>query len=311
MPTVSVIIPTHNRANYLPVAISSVLNQSFQDFEILVVDDGSSDSTAAVVAGFRDQRIKYIRHETSKGGSAARNTGIRNSNCPFIAFLDDDDEWLPSKLQLLIGLLKSSPAKVGVVYSGYWIVDRGSGRICGKKTPEKRGDLSQELLASNCIGGTSAVVARRECFERIGLFDENLPSFQDYDLWIRISKEFQFEFIPDLLSNYYVHETKIWTDLSALNRGMEIFLKKHGNSTSLRKYMGYRYLALGVRHCENRDTRDARGAFLKAISLYPFEVRNYFNLALSLLGAEAFKRINGTKQRFMASMRSSTRGVDC
>ncbi len=304
MPTVSVIIPTHNRANYLPVAISSVLNQSFQDFEILVVDDGSTDSTAAVVAGFRDQRIRYIRHEKSRGGSAARNTGIRNSNCPFIAFLDDDDEWLPSKLQLLTDLLKSSPAEVGAAYSGYWIVDRGRGRICGKKTPAKRGDLSQELLAGNCIGGTSAVVARRECFERVGLFDENLPSFQDYDLWIRISKEFQFEFVPDPLSNYYVHENKIWTDLSALSRGIEIFLKKHGNSTLLRKYFGYRYLALGVRYCENNQTREGRGAFLKAIRFYPFEVRHYFNLALSLLGAEAFNRINGTKERICTSMKS-------
>jgi glycosyltransferase involved in cell wall biosynthesis len=296
MPTVGVIIPTHNRANYLPVAISSVLNQSFQDFEILVVDDGSTDSTAAVVAGFSDQRMKYIRHETSKGGSAARNTGIRNSNCPFIAFLDDDDEWLPSKLQLLIDLLKSSPTEVGAAYSGYWIVDRSTGKICGKKTPAKRGDLSQQLLAGNCIGGTSAVVARSECFERVGMFDEDLPSFQDYDLWIRISKDFQFEFIPHPLSNYYVHENKIWTDSSALSRGMEIFLRKHGNSTPLRKYFSYRYLALGVRHCENNHTRDARGAFLKAISLYPFEVRHYFNLVLSLLGAEAFKRIKGAKR---------------
>ena len=96
---------------------------------------------------------------------------------------------------------------------------RSTGKICRKKTPAKRGDLSQELLAGNCIGGTSAVVARRECFERVGLFDENLPSFQDYDLWIRISKVFGFEFVPDPLSNYYVHENKIWTDLSALSRG--------------------------------------------------------------------------------------------
>ncbi len=142
------------------------------------------------------------------------------------------------------------------------------------------------------------------------MFDENLPSFQDYDLWIRISKEFQFEFIPDPLSNYYVHENKIWTDLSALSRGMEIFLKKHGNSTSLRKYMGYRYLALGVKHCENNHTRDARGAFLKAISLYPFEVRHYFNLALSLLGAEAFKRIKGAKKKVAASFNYLVKGVD-
>ena len=311
MPKVSVIIPTRNRSNLLQVAITSVLNQTFQDFEIIVVDDASTDAIAEIVSGFVDDRIRYVRHQIGRGGSAARNTGIRNSNGEYVAFLDDDDEWFPEKLKLQIALLESSPRTVGVVYAGYWIVDRASGRINGQKIPEKRGDLSDELLAGNSVGGTSIVLARRECFDRVGLFDETLPSFQDYDLWIRISKEFHFDFIPSPLCNYYVHDNKISTDVEALRKGIEILLAKHGNSPALRRYLSYRYLFLGVNYCERGNARDGRGAFRNAIKLYPFGIRHYFNFCLSLLGARTFKRIKGTKETIKASMKSAIRGADC
>ena len=99
MSQVSVVIPTHNRSEFLRSAIASVLSQTYQDFELIVVDDASTDSTAEVVASFNDSRIKFIRHQTNQGGSAARNTGIRASKCDYIAFLDDDDEWSPGKFQ--------------------------------------------------------------------------------------------------------------------------------------------------------------------------------------------------------------------
>ena len=98
MATVSVIIPTHNRSDFLRSAIASVLNQTYQDFELIVVDDASTDNTAEAVAEFNDERIKLLRHDTNKGGSAARNTGILASECDYIALLDDDDEWLLEKL---------------------------------------------------------------------------------------------------------------------------------------------------------------------------------------------------------------------
>src|SRR5581483_7703419 len=106
MPKVSVVVSTHNRAELLHAAIASVLSQSFQDFEILVVDDHSQDHTAQVVQRFRDGRIKYLRHETRRGGAAARNTGIQNSSGEYIAFLDDDDEWLPEKLETQVALFE-------------------------------------------------------------------------------------------------------------------------------------------------------------------------------------------------------------
>src|SRR6266516_320914 len=193
MPKVSVVIPTYNRVDLLRPAIVSVLNQTFQDFEIIIVDDGCTDSTSDLVSAFNDARIKYIRHEINKGGSAARNTGILNSKCEFIAFLDDDDEWLPEKLDMQIKVIEESLPRVGGVYTSYIVVDRTDGTIIARKIPTKKGDLSTNLLVNNCIGATSSVLLRMRCFEDVGLFDEVLPSFQDYDSWIRISKKFHFE----------------------------------------------------------------------------------------------------------------------
>src|SRR4030042_5052103 len=106
MPTVSIIIPTYNRAHLVMRAINSVLDQSFQDFEIIIVDDASRDNTEKMVSGIRDKRIFYIRHEKNRGGSAARNTGIKQARGEYIAFLDSDDEWLPEKLEKQLKVLE-------------------------------------------------------------------------------------------------------------------------------------------------------------------------------------------------------------
>src|SRR5262249_19547313 len=155
--------------------------QTYQDFELIVVDDASSDNTVQVVAEFTDERIKLIRHELNKGGSAARNTGIRASNSNFIAFLDDDDEWLPEKLSKQAKILLSSPPDVCGVYCGYISVSKGE--LQGEYHPTKKGNLSKDLLARNCVGSASAVLLKRECLIKVGLFDESLPCSQDYDLW--------------------------------------------------------------------------------------------------------------------------------
>ncbi len=300
MPKVSVVIPTYNRVDLLRPAIVSVLNQTFQDFEIIIVDDGCTDSTSDLVSAFNDARIKYIRHEINKGGSAARNTGILNSKCEFIAFLDDDDEWLPEKLDMQIKVIEESLPRVGGVYTSYIVVDRTDGTIIARKIPTKKGDLSTNLLVNNCIGATSSVLLRMRCFEEVGLFDEVLPSFQDYDMWIRISKKFHFEYIKEILFKYHIHKKKIWTDLDALERGIKIMLEKYGSSSSFRKNCSDYYLLLGVQHCYNGNVEKARTAFLRAIQLYPFEPRNYFNLFLYFFGSAKFTRVKKAKEMMVS-----------
>ena len=307
MPQVSVIIPTHNRAAFLRGAIASVLNQTFQDFELLVVDDASDDDTPQAVAGFKDERIRYFRHETNKGGSAARNTGIRNSSCDFIAFLDDDDEWLPEKLNKQMELILASEPKVGVVYTGYLDVDPTNGQILSTQIPLKRGNLTQHLLRENCIGSASSVLVRRSCLQQIGWFDENLPCSQDYDLWIRISKGFFFDCVRLPLFKYSVHGNKISTDTEARYRGLDIIKKKYRSAPLSKKYYTHVYIDLGITHCLAGDMKRGRKAFLTAIRLSPIQTRGYFNLCLSFLGSQEFARTKNLTRKVLASFAGAAR----
>jgi glycosyltransferase involved in cell wall biosynthesis len=300
MPKVSVIIPTHNRAHFLRGAIFSILNQTFQDVEIIVVDDASTDNTSEVVAAFNDERIRFLRHDTNKGGSAARNTGILASTCDYIAFLDDDDEWLPDKLRKQMEILRASPPEVGVVYTGCVDVNRTTGKVNGQQIPTKRGNLSKKLLVANCVGGASSVLLKRKCLQKVGLFDESLPCSQDYDLWIRISNEFLFECVPEPLFKYHIHENKISTNLEALTRGMEIMATKYRDYPL--SYYREQYIDVGIMYCLAGELQKGRKAFFKAIKLYPIQVRAYFNFCLSLLGADKFRKIKKAERKAFACL---------
>jgi glycosyltransferase involved in cell wall biosynthesis len=266
-----------------------------------VVDDASKDNTSEVVSSFNDRKIKYICHQVNKGGSATRNTGIANSSYEYIAFLDDDDEWLPEKLKEQVDVLENCSPKIGGVYTGHIkVVNNSSRSILEVWTPKKKGDIHNEMFKANWVSTTSSLLLRRECFERVGLFDESLPSFQDYDMWIRISREFHFEYIKEPLVKYYVHENKIWTNLEALSKGMEIMLKKYSQSLALRKNCSRYYLSLGVHYCYNKNTKKGREAFIKAIRLDPFEIRHYFNFGISILGPGAYKKLKEINKKVLS-----------
>ncbi len=291
MPEVTVIIPTYNRAETLCLAIKSVLNQTFQDFEILVVDDASKDHTKEAVSRFKDKRIKYIRHETNKKEAGTRNTGVRNSNGRYIAFLDDDDEWLSEKLEKQVYLLEHGPSLVGGIYTGSFQIDRASGKTLTQIIPTKRGDIFRDMLSRNYIGTPSVVLLKKECFEKVGLFDESILFGPDYDMWLRISKEFHFEYIRDPLTKYYVHDNRLSTNYEIMIRGSESLIEKYGQLfASDSKSYSFRYFALGALYCYNGDVTKGRKAFFKAINLYPFEIRHYFYFCLSLLGPKYFKK---------------------
>ncbi len=287
MPLVSVVIPTRNRAHLLPAALRSALGQSFTDFEILVVDDGSTDRTPALRGQFDDPRLRWLRHESARGGGAARNAGIAAARGEYIAFLDDDDEWRADKLARQSAALAQSGADVGAVFTGYRVIDAASRKVVGRKVPSKSGDLYPDLLEGNYIGGTSCLMAKRSGLERLGGFDERLPSFQDYDLWLRMAGEFRFLSIAAPLVNYYAHEQKIWTNPDAVLAGLRLMLEKYGRSAAFRRYCSRLYLALGVRFAETGEPERARRAFLSAIALHPYGVRPYVYFGLSLGGLEA------------------------
>ena len=307
MALVSVIIPTHNRVRFLGGAIKSVLAQSFKDLEIIVVDDCSSEDTEAVVKSFPNGTIRYFKHDRRRGGAAARNTGIAESIGEYVAFLDDDDEWYPEKLARQTQIMQAAPAEVGGVYTGYFIVDRGTSQIRGQLVPTDRGDLSETLLAGNCIGSTSSMVMRRSCFEKVGLFDERLPSFQDYDLWIRAARKYHFECIREPMLKYFVHADKIWTNSNALIQGLEMMLRKYGHAPAFRRKCATYYLSLGIQYCEAKQFDSGRKALLRAARLNPLAVEPYLYLALALVGGESFRRAREAKARFMPRGQSDFR----
>jgi len=296
MPKVSVIIPTHNRAEFLRSAIASVLNQTFQDFEIVIIDDASKDHTQEVIANFNDARIKVIHNQISKGAAGARNIALINTSCEYIAFLDDDDEWLPEKLKIQTCLLDNSPPEVGGIYTYSFIKEKASGRVLSIWNYEIK-EFSKENVIT-----TSSVLLRRECFEKCGLFDENMPTGSDYDMWIRISEKFSFDIIKDALVNYYIHENRLSINYGKKIRGLEILFEKHDNlfKKDLKEY-GRMYLSLGVFYCYKGELQKGRRAFSKSIRMNPFEIRSYFNFLLSLLGAEKFKKLKEAKEKYWVS----------
>lgn len=292
MPQVSVVIPTHNRAECLPCAITSALNQTFQDFEIIVVDDASQDNTTRVVESFNDQRIQYLRHETTQGAAKARNAGILRAKGKYIAFLDDDDEWLPEKLKMQVDILETSPSTLGGVYTGSLDVQQSTGEIVRQLTPSKRGKIFDEMLIQNWIGPTSTVMLKRECFEKVGLFDMNISFAEDYDMWIRVSKEYDFEYIKQPLVKFHYHENGLSNNYEMMIRGWEALIEKYGALfASNKKIYSLRFLYLGIVYCRNGNMKKGRAEFLKAIRLYPFDIRHYYNLCLSTLGTDWFKTL--------------------
>lgn len=217
MPAVSVIIPTFNRAQKTLRAVSSVLYQSFTDHEIIVVDDGSRDDTLKRLELFKHQ-VRCIRHETNQGVSAARNTGIRSSKSPLIAFLDSDDYWLPGKLSVQTAFFEKNPLALICQTEEAWI---RNGKPANPKNIHRKpsGNIFEPSLRL-CLVSPSAVMLKRELLEETGLFDETLPACEDYDLWLRIS----YRYPIDLIDESLVVKTGGHSDqLSTRFRGMDRF----------------------------------------------------------------------------------------
>ena len=200
MSTVSVIVPTYNRGEHLKRTIGSVLNQRFDDFELIVVDDASTDDTKAVVDEFDDPRIRYLAHRDNKGGSAARNTGIKASKGEYIAFLDDDDEWHPDKLGHQITHLERRSDDWVAAYCDYRTVRHGTGKrlryivsdfLTGTSDPQRKPEGGEEVIPAVLamdlsLGGASTLVVKRSVVEQLGGFDPDFPRHQDWEFLLRL-----------------------------------------------------------------------------------------------------------------------------
>lgn len=274
MPEVSVIIPTYNSAEFLAEAVDSVLAQTWSDFEIVIVDDGSTDDTRDVAARYGDH-VRYL-YQQNEGPSSARNMGIKEAKGTYVAFLDSDDAWEPEKLRIQMDFMGEHP-EITLVCTDSSLM--GS-RECRER--KLRRDLMGNLfpvLYSNSFIRTSTVLMLRECFRDVGYFDERYRSAEDYDVWLRVAKRYAIAYLNQPLVRYRKHEDNISHDKITLRSNALSVLEAHYDPkeipartyrirmSNLHLYFGRAYMRLG-------DIKMARKAFAKSLRLTPFRLRS-------------------------------------
>jgi len=270
---VSIILTTFNRSHIIERAIKSVKNQTYKDWELIIVDDCSSDDTPFIVKKFLSDKIKYIRLSTNKGPAGARNAGMRVAKGEFIAFLDDDDEWLPKKLERQISVFKtlSTPSFIfcnglclGTSKKYAWPIEIPSGYL------QMKGSYFSYKKA---IPPPPSWLICREIFEEIGYFDECFRIWEDIDYLVRISKKFPFYFLNEILVKWHSEETRLFTLSECLIEHRERFIKKYLNEMKRERYYLFRFYYSTAKDCYKLGKmQKARFYYLKAWKLYPYKI---------------------------------------
>lgn len=253
MPTVSVVIPTYNRVDVLPRAVESVLDQTYEDFELLVVDDGSSDGTLSLLDSYDDPRVRVVSHGVNRGANVARNTGIEHANGEFVAFLDSDDSWHPEKLHRQLERYDTAPPECIAVYCDFTYGLSGvSGRLRSAAAsvlsltdddrPKEGGkELTGEILADHLHSGAgSTLLVETGIARSIDGFDESLDRFQDPDFLLRIIQEGYLGYVDDQLVTR--HDTGTPSAVT-VERADTQFITKHASLVRAAERDGYRVQA--------------------------------------------------------------------
>jgi len=292
-PRVSVIIPTKDRRAMLERSVASVLRQSFRDLEVIVVDDGPEVEPADWVETL-DPRIRHVRLEHSRGPSAARNVGIRGSTGAYIAFLDDDDEWYPDKLERQVRILDAAPSDVGVVYSGRELrTPQGLVRL---KAASGQGDIYDRLfgLMRGIPVHVDSMLVRRESLLDAGLFDEDIPFAEIWELCVRLAKRWKFAAIPEPLIVQWRHPAGISRDSARVIAGRRRIFEKHRAEVERHpEFDSLLHLTLGVHELRRRNVAQARRDLARAIRVRPwnFKAVAYYLLSYDSAGVrETFVR---------------------
>jgi glycosyltransferase involved in cell wall biosynthesis len=282
MATVDVIIPAFNAAKYLPAALESVGSQTFEDWQIVLVDDGSTDNTAEVVAPFIDRfgpKLRYIRQE-NHGLPAARNAAIRASTSEFLALLDADDVWLPCRLAESIMALAARPG-AGIAYGliTYIDPDGRSLRTFAGNITHAQGRIAPYIYMRAVELPCPTITIRRRCIDEIGLFDETMRSTEDRDLWLRIALRYDVAFIPKALAYYRTSPGSMSSNSQRMLEAQLQFIRKHYGS----KGCGLlpRQISWARAYKQRADALKAQGqpraaliSALQAVMIYPLDLNN-------------------------------------
>lgn len=261
-PSVSVVVPTYNRSETLPRAIDSVLAQTHEDFELLVVDDGSEDGTEHVVTSYEDDRIVYREHETNRGANAARNTGIEASSGEYVSFLDSDDEYARNNLEAKVETLEDAAESFAGVFTPHRTYHQG--RLRGVNRPSEEVVEFDDIVRQNVVGGFSCTAFRRSVFEDVGMLDEDLPAAQDYDFYLRTLEQYRMKQVDSTEVIRYLQSDSIGTSLERKATAHDRILEKHGEYLTATRTARQQFY-LGVLHGRAGDAADARRDFHDAI----------------------------------------------
>jgi glycosyltransferase involved in cell wall biosynthesis len=290
-PRVSVIVPAYNAAVYLPHAIDSVLAQTFVDWEIVVVDDGSTDHTQSVVESYRPAlaaKLQYI-HQSNHGLPAARNTGIKAARGEFIALLDADDVWLPQRLERGVQVLDSDP-EIGLVHARVARIDT-KGMVIGQLKVDPKymsGRIAHDIYIRRAHIVCPTVMFRRRCLDKGGWFDESMRATEDRDLWFRIALHFKIEYIDEILAYYRLSPSSMTSDLDRLLGGQLYFVSKHyrsGCATRMEQLqaLGNIYRELGDSLFRGGALTKAIGSYLRAVGYNPLSIPNTYMLFRAIM----------------------------
>jgi glycosyltransferase involved in cell wall biosynthesis len=321
---VSVIIPAYNRAGLVGETIKSLLAQTLADFEAIVVDDGSTDDTREIMAGFKDPRIRYIYQENA-GVSAARNTGIQASGGTYVSFLDSDDVLMVNALELSVTVLEKSP-QVAFSYGKAYLMDDKQ-HIFGMRHQREKGscirdgkeEIKKAILNGNHIP-TSTIVARRKCLDEVGFFDTSFRGgSEDFDLWVRLAKTHAVAYIAEPLIVYRVHADSIsrTQKLTEIEKNNGIVFNRIFNDAESGGYFSCErtntylrmYLRLAKYACGNRQMAISRKYLVQARRTYPqwFLKRLWmplvFRYCLTLMPPVILDSGHNTKRFFKVTLR--------
>jgi glycosyltransferase involved in cell wall biosynthesis len=239
-PLASIILRAYNSEKHIAEAIESILAQTCPDFELIIVDDGSTDATARIIAGYEDPRIIKKSHPSNCGASHASNTGVLASRGTYIGFVDSDDYWLPEKLEEMARCFSSLPPEYGVVYSDMWEIDPGGMRKYWHSPDMERSGLVNREIADHRVSwlGNGAVLIRKECFDTLGLYDEEFRCYEDREFFMRISRKYRFYPVRKPL---YVYRT--WQGITSnpyeVCIARLLLLKKYPDTAQDEKFLGH------------------------------------------------------------------------
>lgn len=285
---VSVVIPAFNYGRYLGAAIQSVLSQTFQNFELLVIDDGSTDDTRKILSRFTDSRLRYV-YQFNQGLSAARNTGIANARFDFVAFLDADDLWLPGMLESAVERFSRLSPDYGLVACNSLRINQ-AGELIDLQLKHRPCSGEQEYRAADILIKSrfmpSTVVVRAEVFQTVGLFDTSLRSSEDRDMWIRIASKYRIHYLSTPLVHIRKHATNMSRNADRMRVNMRRVLAKHsravaglpGNWGGFLQAYSFHYFEVGWMYYDEGRIPEAIAQMLKSWVAWPLFVAPARNL---------------------------------